>query len=115
MGDTTMVDLLLNETVSESDGEPITLSYLKDGGPGETTRTMRKPVRQWLEEYIAVKARKVVRWQTTKEVDPSGGDLVRIWTEDLVGTPLSDDCDFLVWQMPDDTIGEDFVKFLSRN
>lgn len=110
-----MVDLLLKDTVSESDGEPITLSYLKDGGPGETTRTMRKPLRKWLEEYIAVVKTRNVQWQTTKEVDPSGGDLVRIWTEDLKGTSLEDDCDFIVWQMPDDTIGEDFVKFLSRN
>lgn len=25
---------------------------------------------------------------------------------------LAEDCDFSVWQMPDDTLGRDFVKFL---
>lgn len=114
LGDT-MVDLLLKDTVGESDGEPITLAYLKDGGPGEETRTMRTPLRKWLAEYIAVARERKVLWQTSKEVDSTGGDLVRIWTADLAGTSLADDCDFVVWQMPDDTIGEDFVKFLSRN
>lgn len=107
---------LIDEVVSESDDEPVTLAYLAEGGPVAEARTMKKPLRRWVQEYLAVLlAGTKVRWHTTKEVDPTGGDIVRIWTDDLQGTSLEDDCDFLVWQMPDDTIGEDFVKFLSRN
>lgn len=110
-----MIDELINATVTTIDDEPVSLSYLEEGGPGEETRTMRKPIRQWLTEYLKVVQERGVQWQTSKEIDETGGDLVRIWTEDLVGTPLEDDCDFVVWQTPDDTVGEDFVKFLSRN
>lgn len=110
-----MIDELINATVTTIDGEPVTLSYLEEGGPGDGTWTMRKPLRQWLAEYLKVVQERGVQWQTSKEIDETGGDLVRIWTEDLVGTPLEDDCDFVVWQTPDDTVGEDFVKFLSRN
>lgn len=110
------VQLLLDETVSEDMGQPVTLSYLTEGGPALEARTMKKPIRTWLREYLTiVMAGSKVRWQTSREVDPTGGDLVRIWTEDLKGTSLEDDCDFLVWSGPDDTIGEDFVRFLSRN
>jgi hypothetical protein len=109
----TDLELLLDETVTETgDGEPLTLSYLVDGGP----RTMKKPLRRWLQEYLLIRLTgHKVGWLTSTEVDETGGDLVRIWTNDLADTSLADDCDFLVWQMPDDTVGEDFVKLLSRN
>lgn len=110
-----MINELMGQAVGFLDDEPVYLSYLKEGGPGETVRTMRKPLEKWLAEYIRVVKTRKVQWMTTKEVDPSGGDLVRIWTTDLAGTSLADDCDFIVWQMPDDTLGEDFVRFLSRN
>jgi hypothetical protein len=111
-----MINKLLEETVSlDLDDEPVTVAYLEEGGPGEETRTMRTPIRKWLVEYLAIARERNVRWHTTKEADSTGGDLVRIWTEDLAGTSLADDCDFLVWADPDATLGEDFVKFLSRN
>lgn len=113
--DMNMTNLLLDEIVTESDGSSITLSYLKEGGLGSELRTMKKSLRRWVQEYLTiVMAGTTVRWNTSKEVDPTGGDRVRIWTEDLKGTSLEDDCDFIVWQMPDDTVGEDFIKFLSR-
>jgi hypothetical protein len=109
------VKLLLSDIVSEDmDGNPITFSYLSEGGPAIDTWTMKRQPRKWMEEYLRVvtKGRKV-RWQTSREVDHTGGDLVRIWTEDLAGSWLEDDCDFLVWASPDGTVGEDFVKFLT--
>jgi hypothetical protein len=108
----TDVELLLNETVTETgDGDALTISYLAEGGPF----TMKREPAQWLSEYLAVVKTQNVQWQTSKEIDETGGDLVRIWTEDLADTSLADDCDFVVWADPDATLGEDFVRFLSRN
>jgi len=112
----TDIELLLNETVTETgDGDALKISYLAEGGPGAATLTMKREPAQWLSEYLAVVKTRTVQWQTSKEMDETGGDLVRIWTEDLDDTSLADDCDFVVWAEPDATIGEDFVKFLSRN
>jgi hypothetical protein len=109
------VQLLLDDAVSEDlDGRAITFSYLSEGGPTLDSRTMKRDPRKWMEEYLRVVRSRKVRWQTSREIDPTGGDLVRIWTEDLAGSFLEDDCDFLVWASPDETVGEDFVKFLSR-
>lgn len=112
-----MVQLLLDDKVSDGlDGSPIKFSYLSDGGPAIDVQTMKREPRKWMEEYLKVLMRgRKVQWQTSREVDSTGGDLVRIWTEDLSGTFLEDDCDFVVWASPDETVGEDFVKFLSRN
>lgn len=105
------VKLLLSEIVSEDvDGDPIRFRYLKVQG------NLNVPPRRWLGEYLKIVESGVsVRWQTSREVDPNGGDEVRIWTEDLKGTTLEKDCDFLVWDYPDGTVGEDFVDFLSWN
>jgi hypothetical protein len=110
-----LAEHLIKATVTENgDGEALTISYLAEGGEGETILMKREPI-QWLAEYMGIVQTRNVQWQTSQEIDETGGDLVRIWTEDLAGTSLADDCDFTVWSMPDDTVGEDFVNFLSRN
>lgn len=105
------ISRILDEIVTESEMDlEVTLSYLNDATYAE--RPMKKPVRRWLKEYLEIAKKRKVKWKTRKSVDPTGGDQVRIWTEDLKGTILAEDCDFSVWQMPDDTLGRDFVKFL---
>lgn len=103
------VNLLLSDIVSEDmDGDPIRFRYLKEQG------NLGMPPRRWLGEYLKIVESGIsVRWQTSREVDPTGGDEVRIWTEDLKGTSLEKVWDFLVWDYPDGTVGEDFVKFIS--
>lgn len=103
------VQLLLSDIVSEDiDGDPIRFRYLKQQG------NLNMTPRRWLGEYLKImQSGVVVRWQTSREVDPTGGDEVRIWTEDLNGTSLNKECDFTVWDYPDGTLGEDFVKFLT--
>lgn len=106
----TINDILKHE-VSSIDDDPITIDYLKNCAYSD--RLMTRSLRGWLKEYLAIKAKRQVAWRSRKKVDPTGGDLVRIWTEDLKGTKLEDDCDFVVWQMPDDTVGKDFARFLT--
>lgn len=103
------VKLLLSDIVGEDmEDNPIRFRYLKQQG------NLNMSPRRWLGEYLKiVQAGVCVRWQTSREVDPTGGDEVRIWTEDLEGTSLEDHCDFQVWDYPDGTVGEDFVKFLT--
>jgi hypothetical protein len=111
----TDIELLLNETVSHLESGPVTLAYLQEGGLVAELQTMLREPEEWLEEYLAIVKTRNVQWQTSKEIDETGGDIVRIWTEDLADTSLADDCDFVVWADPDATLGEDFVRFLSRN
>jgi len=106
------IDGILEEIVTDSEIDcDITLSYLWDDPYGE--RLMKRKPRRWAAEYMEILKKRKVKWRTSKKVDPTGGDQVRIWTEDLKGTALADDCDFSVWAMPDDTLGRDFKKFLS--
>lgn len=105
---------ILNKTVSHLDDEPVGFVYLQEGGPGSEVRTMKREPEEWIAEYLPIAKERQVRWQTSKEIDETGGDLVRIWTDDLEDTSLADDCDFVVWADPDATIGEDFVRFLSE-
>lgn len=108
------INELLNKTVGHLEDGPVTFRYLKEGGPGEAIRVMQKDPAAWMAEYLTISKTRNVRWQTGREIDSTGGDLVRIWTEDLKGTPLQHDCDFVVWSDPDSEIGEDFVDFFSR-
>lgn len=107
----TISDILKRAISVDLDDEPVTLGYVKDG-PAE--QPMIRSLRGWLKDYLSIKAKRKVKWKSRKKIDPNGGDLVRIWTEDLKGTVLEDDCDWIVWQTPDDTIGRDIAKFLSN-
>lgn len=108
----TKIDEILEEIVTDSEIDcDITLEYLYNDCYGE--RLMKRKPRRWAADYMEILKKRRVTWKTRKKVDPSGGDQVRIWTEDLKGTPLANDCDFVVWAMPDDTLGRDFKKFLS--
>ena len=108
-----MINDILNRQVSYlAEGEhSLNIAYLKDSAYAE--RTMKRSLRGWIKEYLTIKAKRKVKWRSRKKIDPTGGDLVRIWTEDLKGTSLESDCDFLVWAFPEDTVGRDFSRFLS--